>query len=95
MGGMKVDHKLKMPAARRRDWMGKTSTRDTPRPTVRPSATDTSCSAVWKPERYTWLKFCPESDALTKENRPPLATPEGSWNRMAVICANHEPRSVL
>lgn len=55
------DYRLKIPAARRRDWMGKTSTRETPRPTVKPMATETSCSAVWNPDRYTSEEDWPES----------------------------------
>lgn len=45
------DYKLKTPPARFRLCMGKTTTREIPRPTVIPIHVDTSCSAVWKPER--------------------------------------------
>lgn len=77
-------YKLKIPPARFLDGTGHTSTSARPRPTVRPTQTLTSCSAVRKPERYDSVEplvlFC---DA--KVMRPPLPRPEGSWKRIPVI----------
>ena len=47
-----VFYKLKIPPARFRDGTGHTSTRATPRPTVKPTQTLTSWSAVRKPDKY-------------------------------------------
>ena len=65
--------------------MGKTQTREMPRPTVRPIATEMSCSAVWKPESQVSDELWPASCLETKVNSPPFAKPEGSWNRIPVI----------
>lgn len=53
---------------------------------MRPMETETSCSAVWKPDRYDSAEDWPESCFDTNVNRPPFATPDGSWKRMPVIC---------
>jgi phosphodiesterase/alkaline phosphatase D-like protein len=73
-----IFYRLKTPAARLRDWIGKTQTRDMPRPTVKPIATDTSCSAVWNPDSHVSFDDWPESALETKVKSPPFATPDGS-----------------
>lgn len=57
---------------------GCVTTAATKRPTVKPMATDTSCSATWKPWEYCWVVFdavpllCDMLwPAAAKENRPP------------------------
>ena len=67
--------------------MGWTNTREMPRPTVRPMHTAMSWRAVWKPDRYDSFVDEPDSCCCTNVKRPPFASPEGSWNRIPVICA--------
>lgn len=55
------------------------------KPTVRPIATDMSCNAVWKPDRYVVVDEDPEVELYANERRPPFPRPEGSWNRIPVI----------
>lgn len=72
-----IFYKLKTPAWRLRDWIGKTITRERPRPTVRPTETLMSCNAVWKPDRYDVVD--PDSLFLCANvSRPPLPSPLGS-----------------
>jgi hypothetical protein len=75
-----------MPAARLRDWIGCTTMSASPRPTVRPIATEMSCSPVWKPDRYTAAEL-PLPLVLSDANvsSPPFPSPDGSWKRMPVI----------
>src|SRR6266404_4118266 len=85
-------YKLKTPLFRFRDCIGKTTTREIPRPTVRPTETAMSWRATWKPEMYDdddEVLAVPVPDACceAKCSRPPLPRPEGSWKSMPVICA--------
>src|SRR5882762_2882192 len=80
-----ADQRLNTAAWRRRDGMGCTSTSATPRPTVSPIATEMSCSAVWKPERYEL--DCPAVVCDANVSSPPFPSPDGTWNSIPVICA--------
>ena len=81
------NHSENKPAARRLDGTGCTSTSEMPRPTVSPIETEMSWRAVWKPDRYDSFVDDPDSVCDTNVNRPPFASPDGSWNRMPVICS--------
>jgi hypothetical protein len=57
---------------------------ETKRPTVRPMATWTSCSATRNPEEYESEE--PAVDSEAKRRSPPFDRPEGSWKRMPTTC---------
>jgi hypothetical protein len=58
-------------------------TREIPSPTVKPTDTEISCNAVWKPDKYDEAE--PETCWDANVNNPPFPRPEGSWKRMPVI----------
>lgn len=86
-------YRLNTPPARRRDWMGCTTTSEMPSPTVSPIDTEISWRAVWNPDRYDSDDEEPDVSSDTNEKRPPFARPDGSWNRMPVICAKRASQS--
>lgn len=75
--------------------MGCTNTREMPRPTVRPIHTEMSWRAVWNPDRYDSFVDDPDSCCWTNVKRPPFASPDGSWNRMPVICEEVSEQTAL
>jgi hypothetical protein len=69
-------YKLNTPPALFLLWIGCTTTKLMPKPTVNPILVLINCSAVLKPLKYDELE--PEVWSETKLNRPPLPRPEGS-----------------
>ena len=84
LGVGETNYKLKTAPARLLDCTGWTTTSEIPKPTVSPIATEMSCRAVWKPDKYDVDD--PEFDRSANDSRPPLPSPLGSWKRIPVIC---------